>query len=135
MKAEILSVRGQEIPTTKVLVVSDQDMLKRRIAAILRNAGFGVISCSEGMEVMERLDENPCDVAVLDEGLPNCRLICHQMRNVFHVPVILLGNHCDDDYWHRADAVGPDAYVSKTISRRELVAWMRAILRRYAHAV
>ncbi len=131
MKADLVTISGQDILTTKVLIISGQDILTNRITSILRRTGFDVMTCSEGVEGIVKLDESPCDVVILDEGLPNCRLTCHRIREIFHVPVLLLGNHFEDGYWQRAGSMEIDAHVPKTISGRELIAWMKTILRRY----
>jgi len=135
MKADVIAVRGLDVLTKRVLVISHQDILTNRIASILRRTGFEVITCSEGIDGVVKLDEISCQAVILDEGLPNCQLVCHQIRNIFHVPVLLLGNHSDDGYWQRAGSIEIDAHVPKTVSGRELTACMKTILRRCANPV
>ena len=134
MEADVLTISGQDVLTAGVLVIGGRDISTSRIVSILRRSGFDVVACSEGIEGMMKLDESPCDVVILDEGLSNCRETCHQIREIFHVPVLLLGDHSDDGYWQRAGSMEIDAHVPKMISGRELIAWMRTILRRYADA-
>jgi len=133
MKADLLTISGQDVLTTRVLIVSGQDILTNRISSILRRTGFNVMTCSESVDGIAQLDENPYDVVILDEGLPDCRLTCHIIREVFRVPVLLLGDHFQDGYWQRAGSMEIDAHVPKTIGSRELIAWMKTILRRYAN--
>ena len=135
MKANVLTISGQDISTTKVLIISGQDVLTNRITSILRRTGLEVMTCAGSMEGIMKLDESPCQVVIMDEGLPNCRETCHQIREVFQVPVLLLANHFDDGYWQRAGSMEIDAHVPKTISGRELIAWIKTILRRYANAI
>lgn len=134
MEADVRSVGSRDVLTARVLVIGGRDISTNRIVSILRRNGFDVVTCSEGMEGMMKLDESPCQVVILDEGLPNCRETCQQIREVFHVPVLLLGDHSDDGYWQRTESMEIDAHVPKTVSGRELIAWMRTILRRYADA-
>ncbi len=137
MKADVITVRGVDVLTKRILVISHQDILTNRIASILKRAGFEVVTCSEGIDGVVKLDEIPCQAVILDEALPNCQLVCHQIRTIFHVPVLMLGNHSDDGYWQRASSIEIDAHVPKTISGRELTACVKSTLRRccYANAV
>ena len=95
MKADVIAARGLDVLTKRILIISHQDILTNRIASILKRTGFEAITCSEGIDGVVKLDEIPCQAVILDEALPNCQLVCYQIRNIFHVPVLMLGNHSD----------------------------------------
>lgn len=118
----------------KVLIISSLDTLTNRIASNLMQTDFDVVTCSSCVEGITRLDESPCQMVILDEGLPNCRETCHQIREIFRIPVILLANNFNDEYWQRAASIEVDAHLPKrVISSRELAACVKAILRRYSN--
>ncbi len=70
-------------------------------------------------------------MVILDEELPDVTAACKRICECSHVPLVLLGSRIDPDAWDNAVALGADAYFKREMSRREMIARIRAILRRY----
>jgi DNA-binding response OmpR family regulator len=117
---------------TTVLVVDDE----RRIAEIardyLQHAGYGVILAADGREALNRARADRPDLIVLDLGLPNIDGldVAKTLRRESDVPIIMLTARVDESDRLIGLGVGADDYVTKPFSPRELVARVRAVLRR-----
>lgn len=117
---------------TKILVVDDDLALSDVLAFALRRAGFEVASAHDGVAALEQFTEEQPDLIVLDWGLP--RLdgleVCTQIRANSDVPIIMLTVRDTDDNVVAALEAGADEYIVKPFSPRQLVARIRALLRR-----
>ena len=117
---------------TTVLVVDDE----RRIAQIARDylehAGFAVITASEGRDALARARADRPDLVVLDLGLPTIDGldVAKTLRRESDVPIIMLTARIDESDRLIGLGVGADDYITKPFSPRELVARVRAVLRR-----
>jgi two-component system alkaline phosphatase synthesis response regulator PhoP len=115
-----------------ILVVDDE----RRIAQIaqdyLQHAGYAVITTGDGVEALALARERHPDLVVLDLGLP--RLdgldVVRRLRRESSVPVIILTARVDESDRLTGLELGADDYITKPFSPRELVARVRAVLRR-----
>src|SRR5262245_3662759 len=115
-----------------VLVVDDE----RQIAAIagdyLRHAGYTVLTAADGVEALALARARHPDLVVLDLGLP--RLdgleVARSLRKDGNVPIIMLTARVEESDRLLGLEIGADDYISKPFSPRELVARVRAVLRR-----
>ncbi|MXU66873.1 phosphate regulon transcriptional regulator PhoB [Oceanomicrobium pacificus] len=119
----------------KVLVVEDEEALSQLLAYNLRKEGFDVAISEDGDEALIALDEEKPDLVLLDWMLPNQSgiEICRQMRaraETRELPVIMLTARGEEDDRIRGLDVGADDYVTKPFSMSELVARVKAVLRR-----
>lgn len=117
---------------TKILIVDDDLALADVLAFALRRAGFDIVLAHDGREAMERYARELPDLLVLDWMLPqmNGLEVCSRVRLDSNVPIIMLTvRHSDDDVVSALEA-GADEYIIKPFSPRQLVARIRAILRR-----
>jgi two-component system, OmpR family, response regulator RegX3 len=118
---------------TRVLVVEDEDSISDPLSYMLRNEGFEVAVASSGPDALEEFDRHGADLVLLDlmlPGLPGTE-VCRQLRNRSAVPVIMLTAKDSEIDKVVGLELGADDYVTKPFSARELVARIRAVLRRH----
>jgi len=121
---------GPEV--TRVLVVEDEDSFSDAISYLLRKEGFEVAVCSTGPDALDTFDRTGADLVLLDlmlPGLPGSE-VCRSLREKSNVPVIMLTAKDSEIDKVVGLELGADDYVTKPFSSRELVARMRAVLRR-----
>jgi two-component system, OmpR family, KDP operon response regulator KdpE len=116
----------------RVLVVDDERQILRAMRVILREAGFEVGTAGTVQEALDVLAVRPPDVAVLDLILPdgNGVDICRSIREWSEMPIIVLSAVGDEAEKVRALEAGADDYVTKPFGTDELIARLRAALRR-----
>jgi two-component system, OmpR family, response regulator RegX3 len=118
---------------TRVLVVEDEDSISDPLSYMLRNEGFEVAVATSGPDALEEFDRHGADLVLLDlmlPGLPGTE-VCRQLRNRSAVPVIMLTAKDSEIDKVVGLELGADDYVTKPFSARELVARIRAVLRRH----
>lgn len=116
-----------------MLLVEDEPPIADTVAYALREDGFDVRHClTAGAALAE---SGPFDLAILDVGLPDLGgfALCRELRRGGDLPVIFLTAHAAEAERVLGFELGADDYVTKPFSPRELVARVRAVLRR-AHA-
>ncbi|UCC69463.1 MAG: response regulator transcription factor [Armatimonadota bacterium] len=131
MKANSGHLNGQG---RKVLVVDDEDSVRELIELYLSKEGFEVINARDGREALRLNGERHPDLIVLDLMLPGLdgREVCRQIRVGSRVPIIMLTARSDEVDRIVGLELGADDYVVKPFSPRELVARVKAVLRRGA---
>jgi DNA-binding response OmpR family regulator len=115
-----------------VLLVEDEENLASLVRAYLEQEGYRVVWAGSGADALHTLDTEPVRLVVLDLNLPDVDglSICKQIRARSSVPVVMLTARDDEaDRLAGLDA-GADDYIGKPFSPRELVARMKAVLRR-----
>ena len=115
-----------------VLVVEDEASFVEALTIGLRREGFEVVVAVDGAEALERFDEVAPDLVLLDVMLPKISGIdvCRQLRKRTQVPIIMVTAKGAEIDTVVGLEVGADDYVTKPYRLRELVARMRAVLRR-----
>jgi len=116
----------------KVLIVDDDAKLVELVKIYLNRDGYRVITASDGIEALKQAREGHPDLIVLDVMLPGMDgfEICKTLRKESEVPIIMLtARTMEDDRLMGLD-IGADDYVTKPFSPKELVARIRAVLRR-----
>ncbi len=124
----------------KILVVEDEEAISHLLSYNLEKEGFTVSTSADGDEAMMTVDEVKPDLILLDWMLPNVSGIelCRQLRSrseTREIPVIMLTARGEEEDRIRGLQTGADDYVTKPFSMSELVARMRAVLRRTAPAL
>ncbi len=116
-----------------ILIIESEPTLRGELASALREAGFATASVPDYPEELLKLDEFKPDMIIMDEILPggDGMEVCYQLRSTFGIPVVLLGEDSSDEMWERVMEAEVDLYLIKPFSYRELVARVKAILRRY----
>ena len=120
-----------------VLVVEDEPSFVEALSIGLRREGFGVEVASDGSEALVRFDELSPDLVLLDVMLPGLSGIdvCRELRTRSKVPIIMVTAKGEEIDAVVGLEVGADDYVVKPYRMRELVARMRAVLRRHEERV
>ena len=117
---------------TSVLVVDDEPQIRRALRTGLQARGYDVVEAAAGEEALVQLAAKEPDIVILDLGLPDFdgSEVIRRLRGWSHVPVIVLSvRDRQDDKIGALDA-GADDYVTKPFDMDELLARMRATLRR-----
>ena len=117
---------------TRVLVVEDEESYSDALAYMLRKEGFEVAIAATGPEALTTFDRAGADIVLLDlmlPGLPGTE-VCRRIRQTSNVPVIMVTAKDDEVDKVVGLELGADDYITKPYSPRELVARIRAVLRR-----
>lgn len=129
-------LRAMTAPVAHVLVVEDEAAIAETVLYALRSEGYAASHCLLGGEALQRLQAGDIDVVVLDVGLPDlggfevCRRLRAQPGPAAQLPVIFLTARNDEVDRVLGLELGADDYMTKPFSPRELVARVRARLRR-----
>ena len=121
---------------TRVLVVEDEESFSDALAYMLRKEGFEVAVADTGPDALEQFDRSGADLVLLDlmlPGLPGTE-VCRALRQRSNVPVIMVTAKDGEIDKVVGLELGADDYVTKPFSSRELVARIRAVLRRGGEA-
>ena len=121
---------------TKILLVEDEASLSEPLAYLLEKEGFEVSVADTGTAAVEMFTRSGADLVLLDLMLPGISgtEVCRQIRTTSMVPIIMLTARGEEaDRIHGLE-IGADDYLTKPFNPRELVARIRAVLRRQAIA-
>ncbi len=115
-----------------ILVVEDEQAIADLVRAYLKRDGFGVVWARSGEQALDELGRHPVRLVVLDIGLPGIDgfEVCRHLRARTTVPILILSARDDEVDRVAGLEAGADDYVTKPFSPRELVARVKAILRR-----
>src|SRR3954466_4266570 len=116
-----------------LLLVEDEEAIGRLVKAYLEQQdGWTVVWLRTGEEAVAELRRHPVRLVVLDIGLPGIDgfEVCRQMRAQSKVPIVMLTARDEEPDRVAGLELGPDDYVAKPFSPRELAARIKAILRR-----
>ena len=118
--------------STRILIVDDEPNILGTVAPLLRTRGYEVFSAMSGRAGLESVDRDKPDLIVLDLGLPDMDGVdvCHQIRETLNVPILVLSARGAEGDKVRALDAGADDYVTKPFGAEELLARIRAALRR-----
>jgi len=119
-------------PMKTILVVEDEPRMRQLLQAYLEQAGFRVIAVGDGPTALQAFRRERPDLIVLDLMLPGMDGfdVCRAIRRESGVPIIILTARVEEEDRVVGLEVGADDYVTKPFSPRELVARVRAVLRR-----
>jgi two-component system response regulator RegX3 len=119
---------------TRVLVVEDEESFSEALSYMLRREGFEVAVAATGPDALSEFDRSGADLVLLDLMLPGLSgtEVCRTLRQRSNVPVIMLTARDSEIDKVVGLELGADDYVTKPFSSRELVARIRAVLRRRA---
>lgn len=117
---------------TTILIVEDEESLADPLAFLLRKEGFDVLLAPDGPSALEQFAANHVDIVLLDLMLPGMSGtdVCKQLRATSSVPVIMVTARDSEIDKVVGLELGADDYVTKPYSSRELIARIRAVLRR-----
>jgi two-component system KDP operon response regulator KdpE len=120
----------------RVLVVDDELQILRALRVVLREAGFEVIPAQSASEALDRAAVRPPQAAIVDLVLPDGDGIevTRRLREWSEMPILVLSAVGEEEQKVRALEAGADDYVTKPFGTRELMARLRAALRRVSPA-
>src|SRR5882762_5405844 len=119
-------------PSPTILLVDDEDSVRKVLAFPLERDGYSVVQAADGEEALRQFAEQPVDLVVLDIMLPKLDglEVCKRLRAESNVPIVMLTARDDELDRVLGLELGADDYITKPFSPRELVARVRAVLRR-----
>jgi DNA-binding response OmpR family regulator len=116
----------------KILVVDDEPRYLRLLEANLRTEGYDVITAMDGIQAVETFSSSPVDLILMDVMMPKLDgfAACQRIREFSNVPIIILTAKGEEQDRVRGLDLGADDYLVKPFSATELMARVRAVLRR-----
>jgi two-component system KDP operon response regulator KdpE len=116
----------------RVLVVDDEQHIRRAVGRALAARGYQVKTATDGQEALSTAAATQTDLVVLDLNLPGLDglAVCRRLRDQSAVPILVLSVRDDDTDKVAALDLGADDYLTKPFSVQELMARVRALLRR-----
>lgn len=116
----------------RVLIVDDEERIRKLIGAYLKRDGFEVIEAENGMEALNLFRSNNIHLVLLDVMMPimDGWSVCREIRKTSNVPVIFLTAKGEDDDKLLGYELGTDYFVTKPFDIRVLIAQVKALLKR-----
>lgn len=116
-----------------ILVVDDEPEIAELVEVYLKSEGFSVVKCETGTQALDALDGGNIDLAILDVMLPDISgfTLCGEIRKRYNFPVLMLTAKVEDVDKITGLTIGADDYITKPFNPLELVARVKAQLRRY----
>lgn len=120
------------MPKRNILIVDDERTLVKALKFTLEKEGFRVEEAFDGEEALQKVFEKPPDIVILDLMLPRVDgfEVCRRIRKKMELPIIMLTARDDDIDKILGLELGADDYLTKPFNPRELIARIKAILRR-----
>jgi two-component system, OmpR family, KDP operon response regulator KdpE len=122
----------QEVSMTRILAVDDEPLYQHLYKVNLEKEGYDVVTASNGEDALDMVTSRHPDLVVLDVMMPKLDGIttCERIRQFSNVPIIIVTARGEENDRVRGLNVGADDYVVKPFSATELIARVRAVLRR-----
>ena len=119
----------------KVLVIDEEENVCELITIYFEKAGYDVVCCGNGEDGIEMLQSQKPDIVILDLMLPGMDGldVCKEVRKSSNIPLIMLTARVDEVDRVLGLEMGADDYITKPFSPRELLARVKAVLRRAAY--
>jgi len=117
---------------TRILIIEDEESYRDALTFMLEKEGFDVASAADGVEGLKEFDKHGADLVLLDlmmPGMPGLE-VCKQLRAQSNVAIVMVTARDSEVDKVVGLELGADDYVTKPFSHRELVARVRAVLRR-----
>jgi DNA-binding response OmpR family regulator len=120
---------------TSVLIVDDDRAMVGMVASLLGSEGYDLITAYDGESAVRRHAEELPDLVILDRGLPKMSgdEVCRRIRAAGLTPILMLTGEKGEEERVKLLDLGADDYLEKPFGRKELLARVRALLRRAAH--
>src|SRR6266516_2524621 len=118
---------------SKILIVDDDPNIRELVRVFLRDEGFDVSEASDGVEALARLETLKADMVILDVMMPNMDgwELCRELRAYYDVPLLMLTAKGETAQKIKGFQLGADDYLVKPFEPLELVARVKALLKRY----
>ena len=118
---------------SKILVVDDDPNIRELVRVFLQNEGFTVYEAADGMDALTQLESLKADLTILDVMMPNMDgwELCRELRASFDMPLLMLTAKGETTQKVKGFDLGADDYLVKPFEPLELVARVKALLKRY----
>ena len=116
-----------------ILIVDDEKEIADLLELYLQNEGYEIHKCYDGTQALQVVETQPLDLAILDVMLPDVDgfTICRKIREKYNYPIIMLTAKVEDIDKIRGLTIGADDYMTKPFNPLEVIARVKAQLRRY----
>lgn len=120
-----------------VLIADDKAQIREILSLYFKKEGFKVIEAADGAEALVQVQAGKPDIILLDIMMPvlDGLEVCKQVRKISDVPIIMLTAKDSDDDRILGLEIGADDYISKPFNTREVVARVKAVLRRTSQSI
>jgi DNA-binding response OmpR family regulator len=118
---------------SNILVVDDDPHIRELVRVFLRDEGFDVYEAADGVEALARLETLKADMVILDVMMPNMDgwELCRELRESYDLPLLMLTAKGETAQKIKGFQLGTDDYLVKPFEPLELVARVKALLKRY----
>ncbi|AGK55558.1 response regulator transcription factor [Bacillus sp. 1NLA3E] len=118
---------------TKLLVVDDDSNIRELLKLLLKREGFEIYEASDGIEALQLLKSVKVDLVILDIMMPNMDgwQLCKELRDYYEIPVLMLTAIGETAQKVKGFELGADDYLVKPFEPLEMVARVKALLKRY----
>jgi two-component system OmpR family response regulator len=118
---------------SNILIVDDDPNIRELVRVFLQNEGFDVSEASDGVEALAKLETLKADMVILDVMMPNMDgwELCRELRASYDVPLLMLTAKGETAQKIKGFQLGTDDYLVKPFEPLELVARVKALLKRY----
>lgn len=122
---------------TTILVVDDDPHIRELVGVFLKQEGFSVVEATDGLDALAKLEKSPADLVVLDIMMPQMDgfELCRELRELYDMPLLMLTAMGETTQKVKGFALGTDDYLVKPFEPVELVARVKALLKRYKISV
>lgn len=119
--------------SVRILVVDDEIQYQHLLRVNLEAEGYTITTCGDGESALDMITQSAPDLVILDVMMPKLDgfTTCERIRQFSNVPVIMLTGKAEEQDRVRGLNIGADDYIAKPFSATELVARVRAVLRRF----
>ncbi|WP_435921085.1 response regulator transcription factor [Paenibacillus sp. DYY-L-2] len=117
----------------KVLIVDDDPHIRELVRVFLEEAGMETMEAEDGVDALEILEHKPADLVILDIMMPNMDgwELCRELRRLYEMPLLMLTAKGETRQIVKGFDLGTDDYLVKPFEPAELVARVKALLKRY----
>ena len=118
---------------SKILIVDDDPNIRELARVFLQAEGFDTYEAADGVEAMKKLETVKADMVILDIMMPNMDgwELCRQLREAYDIPLLMLTARGETSQKIKGFQLGTDDYLVKPFEPLELVARVKALLKRY----
>jgi len=118
---------------SKILIVDDDAHIRELVRVFLKSDGFEVLEAADGVEALSILDSTKADLAVIDIMMPKMDgwELCQEIKASFDIPVLMLTAKGETSQKLKGFQLGTDDYLVKPFEPLEMVARVKALLKRY----
>lgn len=117
---------------SKILIVDDDKNINVLIQSLLKNENYEVVACFDGHEALEKLENEKVDMLITDVMMPNMDgwELCREIRSFSSMPILMLTVLGETSQKVKGFGIGADDYLAKPFEPIELIARVKALLRR-----